>query len=62
MEIINFDHRELVDVLPDTLKVNTCSLLEGRRDAERHDNAGDSRMDTGVEHEVPEHKSYDDIE
>ena len=57
VEIVYLDNRELVDILSDTLEIVACSLLECRRDAECHDHSGNCRMDSGIEHHVPEDKT-----
>ena len=62
MLVINIDHRELIDILADSFEIMASTLLESSRDAECDDHSGNGSMDAGIEHRIPEYKSYNYIE
>ena len=59
--IVNLDYRELLDISTYSFQIMTCTASEGCWNTERHNNSCDSRMNTRIQHEVPQYKTYSDI-
>ena len=48
----------LIDVVADAFEIVTCTFSECGRYAECNDHAGNSGMNSGIQHEIPENQTY----